>query len=226
MHFDVTTLALQGVNFLVLVWLLNRFVFKPLGQRLDERRAAANALAGELAQARLHAEELDRARQAALDEMARLKAQALDEARSAIAGERAMILKSAAEGAQKLTERAQAQRLEAERALALERETEITDQAIYLSTALIEELGADVLDQAYREQASLWLAKNQLEGDGIVLRIAPNADQKCWQALLPAARCEVDESLIAGAAIDAHDRHIGFNMRDRIQALRTALHHD
>ena len=226
MHFDLTTLALQGVNFLVLIWLLNRFVFRPLGKRLDERRAAANALAGELAQARLRADEIDRERMAAIAEIARLKAEALNDARSAIAEERAMILKSAAEDAQKLNARAHAQRLEADRAQALQREAEMTDQAIHLTQALIEELDAGLLDQAYRKQAALWLAHNPLDSDGIVLHLGPHADQKLWLGLLPNARCEIDETLIAGAAIDAQDRHIGFNLRDRIQALRTILYHD
>jgi F-type H+-transporting ATPase subunit b len=226
MHFDFTTLALQGVNFLVLIWLLNRFVFKPLGNRLDERRAAANALAGELAQAQRRADEIDRERLAALAEITRLKAEALDQARSDIADERTLILKSAAEDALKLDQRAQAQRQEAERANALQRETEITESAIHLATALIEELDPDLMDQAYRKQAAFWLSQNPLEGDEIILRLAPQANRNLWQALVPDARCEIDESLIAGAVIDAQDRHIGFNMRDRLQALKTVLRHD
>ena len=38
MHFSLETLALQIANVLVLIWLLNRYVLKPLGARLTERR--------------------------------------------------------------------------------------------------------------------------------------------------------------------------------------------
>jgi F-type H+-transporting ATPase subunit b len=185
MHFDPTTLALQAVNFLVLIWLLNRFVFKPLGRRLDERRDAANALARELAQARQQAVEMARDYQAAMSEISRLKTQALDQARAAIADERNLILKSGADDAQKLIQRAQAQALETERATARQRETDITNQAIHLAQALIEELDTSLLDQAFRKQAAAWLSQNPVEGHDIILHLAPHADQKSWAALLP-----------------------------------------
>jgi len=37
LQLDWATLAFQTINFLVLLWLLNRFLFKPLRRKLDER---------------------------------------------------------------------------------------------------------------------------------------------------------------------------------------------
>ena len=39
MRFDWWTLALQTVNFAVLVWLLHRFLYKPVLRAIDARRA-------------------------------------------------------------------------------------------------------------------------------------------------------------------------------------------
>lgn len=44
MHLDWTTLALQTVNVLVLVWLLRRFLFKPVTAIIVERRHAAEQM--------------------------------------------------------------------------------------------------------------------------------------------------------------------------------------
>ena len=38
MHFDWSTLALQTVNFAILVWLLHRFLYRPVLRLLDARR--------------------------------------------------------------------------------------------------------------------------------------------------------------------------------------------
>jgi F-type H+-transporting ATPase subunit b len=43
MQFDWWTLALQTVNFLILVWLLHRFLYKPVLGIVDARRAEIDA---------------------------------------------------------------------------------------------------------------------------------------------------------------------------------------
>ena len=40
MQIDWITIVAQIVNFLVLVWLLNRVLYRPLSRALDERAAA------------------------------------------------------------------------------------------------------------------------------------------------------------------------------------------
>ncbi|MEZ5438197.1 MAG: hypothetical protein R3F12_07555 [Lysobacteraceae bacterium] len=40
MHFDVWTFGLQLINFIILVWLLQRFLYRPVLRLLDQRRQA------------------------------------------------------------------------------------------------------------------------------------------------------------------------------------------
>lgn len=48
MHFDLWTFALQTANFLVLVWLLQKFLYRPVLKAIDARRDAAAKLTAEL----------------------------------------------------------------------------------------------------------------------------------------------------------------------------------
>jgi F-type H+-transporting ATPase subunit b len=65
MSFDWTTLALQTVNLLVLVWLLRRFLFGPVTAMIAQRRMAAEKLLAEAEKARQTAsDEAERSAQA------------------------------------------------------------------------------------------------------------------------------------------------------------------
>ncbi len=52
MHFDWSTLSLQTINILVLLWLLRRFLFRPVVAIIAERKGAAEKLLADAAAAR------------------------------------------------------------------------------------------------------------------------------------------------------------------------------
>ncbi|MDE2007084.1 MAG: F0F1 ATP synthase subunit delta [Rhodospirillales bacterium] len=84
MHPDWSTLALQTINVLVLVWLLRRFFFRPVADIIAARRRAAEALLAEAAakraEAQASAEELARRAAAGADEADQVRARAVAEA--------------------------------------------------------------------------------------------------------------------------------------------------
>lgn len=86
MHIDWSTLALQTVNALVLVWLLARFLFRPVADIIAARQKAAQALLADAemsrraAQAEQAAASADTARLTASREAALQAAQADAEA--------------------------------------------------------------------------------------------------------------------------------------------------
>ncbi|AWB08927.1 hypothetical protein A6A40_28420 (plasmid) [Azospirillum humicireducens] len=118
MHIDGWTILLQAVNFLILVWLLRRFLYRPVLAVIAERQAATERVRSEAEAARQAAEaasrsledqraalpaERDRliaaaraeaeAERAALLDRARIEADhALEEARNRLADERAQAL--------------------------------------------------------------------------------------------------------------------------------------
>jgi len=105
MQIDWWTLGLQTINALVLIWLLSRFLFRPIASILADRKTAAARLMDEAAATKDQARALEQKAQAALDEIASERAGAL-RAASAEAEEARRALLNAA--------RAEAERLRAD----------------------------------------------------------------------------------------------------------------
>lgn len=58
MHLDPWTLGLQAANFLVLVWLLHRFLYRPVLGIIAARQAAADKLTADVQAEKTAAESL------------------------------------------------------------------------------------------------------------------------------------------------------------------------
>jgi F-type H+-transporting ATPase subunit b len=97
MHLDWWTIGLQTVNFAILVWLLHRFLYKPVLAMIDARKAEI-------------ARQYDDAK--AAQDKATAQLAALEADRAGLAAEREAVLKAAAAQAQ---DAAQARRAQAER---------------------------------------------------------------------------------------------------------------
>jgi F-type H+-transporting ATPase subunit b len=152
MRFDWWTLALQTVNFAVLVWLLHRFLYKPVLAMIDARRAEVEKQHADAAAAKAEAEH----------ELAAIATE-----RAGIAAERAAALKAAAAEAEAA---AAATRVHAEREASA-----LADQAHKLlaaerDKALVEarraalDLGTDIARRLLREvptelRAEAWLER-------------------------------------------------------------------
>ena len=134
---DLPKLIFQIINFLLLLYLANRFLFKPVLTLLDERQARIQK-GLEDAEAAARDRELARAeREAALDE-ARKEAQAMIARATKIADDsRAEILAGAKEQAEKATSRAREEiTAEKERAMAELRAT-VADLALDAASKLV-----------------------------------------------------------------------------------------
>ena len=134
---DVPKLLFQVVNFLLLLYLLNRFLFKPVLKLLDERESRIRK-GLEDAEAAARDRELAKAeREAALDE-ARKEAQAMVARANKIAEDsRAEILADAKEQADKVATRAREEiTAEKEKAMAELRGT-VADLALQAASRLV-----------------------------------------------------------------------------------------
>lgn len=134
---DVFKLAFQIINFLLILWLLNRFAFKPVLGMLDERR---EKISKGLEDAELAAHDREQAkaeREAAVDE-ARKEAQAMIARANKIADDtRNEILTTARSEAEKVTQRAREEiNAEKERAMA-ELRGQVADLALAAAGKLV-----------------------------------------------------------------------------------------
>jgi F-type H+-transporting ATPase subunit b len=152
MKLDWWTIGLQTVNFIVLVWLLNRFLYKPVLAMIDARKAEVRR-------------QYDDAK--AADHMAQALLSAAQSQRTGLASERAAVLKAAAEQAQEMAEarRNQARRdaealLDvARKALATERELALEEArrvAVDLGSEIAQRLLADLPIQL---RAEAWMER-------------------------------------------------------------------
>ena len=244
MHFDWSTLALQTVNFAILVWLLHRFLYRPVLRLLDARRAEIDTQYAEAHMAEAKAK----------DELAAVEAD-----RAGIAAERAAALEQvsaqAAEAA--AARRAQAEReagelldaarkaLAAERGLAL---AEARRAALDLGTDIAGRLLAEV---PMKLRAEAWLARieehlaalPQTERDALARQLVDGAQLTVMTAsALPAETAEAwraklqrtlgdrisigfgtDRHLVAGAELHFPSAVLRFSWQSALAAMRAEI---
>jgi F-type H+-transporting ATPase subunit b len=155
---DLWKLAFQIVNFLILLFLLNRFLFKPVLKRIDERnQQLGQGLEDAAAAARDR--ELARAEREATMAEARQDADALvQRAAKTAEATSAEILATARESAEQLTARARDEiAAEKERALA-EIRGEVADLALLAAGKLV---GEEMDEPTQRRLVEQFLAENK-----------------------------------------------------------------
>jgi F-type H+-transporting ATPase subunit b len=246
-HFDWSTFALQTVNFAILVWLLHRFLYRPVLRLIDARRAEIDK---QYADAR-------GAETKAKDQLAAVAAE-----RAGIAAERATALAQAAAQAE---ETATARRAQAEReatalldgarkTLAIERR-----QALAEARRAALDLGADIAGKLLAEvpmkrRGEAWLGRvekhvaalPQTERDALARQLIDGGELKVvTAALLPPETAEVwrdrlrrilgdqvtvsfgiDHRLIAGAELQFPNAVLRFSWQSELEAMRAEIGDD
>jgi F-type H+-transporting ATPase subunit b len=244
MHLDWWTLGLQTVNFAVLVWLLNRFLYKPVLRVVDARRGEIERRSAEAAKAESEAA----ARRAALDGE-----------RAGMAAEREALLKQAASQAEEIakTRRAQAES-EAGRLVDAARKSLAAERAAARIEArrVAIDLGAEIARRCLAEipasqRSEMWLqrvegklavlAKPDLEDiraslakNGVVTVATalpmPAAEAEIWRSRLRTAlgeavdvAFETDPALVGGVELRFPNAVLHASWRDMLTGLRAEL---
>jgi F-type H+-transporting ATPase subunit b len=248
MRIDWTTLALQLVNFAILVWLLQRFLYKPVLRVIDARRQAADTRYAEA----------QRTAETAKQQLAELETQ-----RAGVAADRAAALAVAREQASQLIE---ARRAEAERdarslldetrqTLARERETLLAearrtalDMAAGMARRVLAEIPESLRLEGWLERIDSHLGslspadRAELAGElaaGAPLRVVaawpiPADARERWRARLrktlgpdAAITFETNVALVGGAELHFPHATLGFSVAGAIGALQLeAERHD
>ena len=244
MHFDWSTLALQTVNFAVLVWLLHRFLYRPVLRMIDARRAEIDQQAADARAAELQLKE----------QLAAVAAQ-----RAGIAAEREAALKAAAAQAEELAQgrRAEAEReaaemlqsalktLAAERDLALaEARRTALDLGAQFAHRLLAEIPIELRAEAWLERIEQYLtalSKTELSGlarqcaNGAALTVVTAsplrpATAETWRTRLRqplgegiAIAFDPDPTLIAGAELRFPSATLHFSWRSALAVLRSEM---
>ncbi len=245
MRFDWWTLALQMANFAVLVWLLHRFLYRPVLRLIDKRRAEIEKQFGEAA---------------AAEAAGKAGMAAVEAERSKIGAAREAALKNAAAQAEQIaTDRLDRANQDAAAFLARARATLAAERRDALAAAqrAALDLGAEIArrllaEMPMRLRAEAWLEqieqhlaslpKNELGNlaqqarDGALVVVTawslPDETKQIWREQLDAVLGDgigitfaVDTSMIAGAELRFENAVLRFSWRSMLEAMRAEIEH-
>jgi len=234
MEIDWVSLVLQGINFLILVWLLQRFLYRPVLNILDRRQAVIGERFEQADQAKAQAAGAKAAAEQAEAEIVAQRMQRLAdveaEAEALRAERQRQIEVEAAQqlaGAQAQLER---ERRDAEaglRASAAELATEFARRVLArmpadaLLHAYLDELAAAPVTQAPTgAQAGVTVVSaaelSQAERDEVIARLAPRLGE------VAAWNFETDPALVAGLELHVGDTVISHTLAQDLARLRDA----
>jgi len=235
MHIDWWTLGLQGINVLVLIWLLARFLFRPVAKIVAERQQAAAALMADAQAAEQESAGREHAR------LLQERGQMLDAA-GAEAAKLKLTLDAAAHAeAVQLRATAQSEIDAARRNAALAQGEQATQLALEVAAKLLDRLPPEARIAGFIDGLASELAKlpestrAQLGADGTGLTlIAPRTLSAAELALCRAEltrvlgrelplQLAVDPALIAGLELEAPHAIVRNSFRDDLAHLKTEL---
>ena len=240
LNISLSTLLLQVANFLILAYILARFLFNPLKKMLDERGSQVTRAVDEAQKAAREAEELksdyEKKRDNIDAEIVALK----NEARIVVDETRQQMLQEAYQEIEAMRARAQ-EELEQQRSDALRlHRNKIGELVASLTHRMMEDILTPQLHQAYLDAFLDQLRSVQLEG-----RISTDGEETVSVELITAiplaqeeeARitttletvvsqpidlaCRVDAGLIAGAMVRLGDMLIDGSLQGQLQQLRS-----
>jgi F-type H+-transporting ATPase subunit b len=241
MRIDWWTLGLQAINALILVWLLSRFLFRPIADILAKRQAAARRIVNEAEAAKAAADEEKTKAQAEVAKLAANRGDAMKAAKEEAEKRKAALIAQAREEADKI-------RAEADKDVARVRAAgrhEIAEKAgnlaVDIAARLLDRLPDDARIMGFIDGLADGVAalpddvRNALAADGTPLQIAAArtmTDQEkteCRKALKKALSRDVDidvsvdPDLIAGLELHGPHAEVRNSFRADLDRLRADL---
>jgi F-type H+-transporting ATPase subunit b len=197
MSFNLSTFIFEIINFLALVYVLQRLLYRPLHQMIDRRREAITRAQEETREATREAEELRGQLQARMTEAEGERQQLIAGAREEAGKQRQSILEGAdAEARQRLEDARTAIAAEQKDAREALRD-DVTRDALQLTARLLQEASDSTLQHhliqrlvttldAIPAEERVQLARGVLQGDRAVLRSASAPERGDLEAVASA----------------------------------------
>jgi len=247
MQIDITSFILQLLNFAVLVWILHRFLYRPVLAAIDRRRAAIDKSMSDAKTVREEAERLRGQFEGRLADWERERVKARSALEAELATLRAKGLADAAQAAERERDRLAA--LQAKREADWKRETEqrALDQAAAFAARLLERIADHALDarlvEVFAEDLSGWAPEKLDPLAGAARAAGGRVSVLSAHPLLPAARARleqtlserlriecrpeyaVDEALVAGVSVAVGPWVLQADLRDELRVFSGGVAH-
>jgi F-type H+-transporting ATPase subunit b len=143
MKFDFWTLLFQIINFIVLLFILKRVLYKPLKEIIEKRRNIIGKNISEAEKIKEEAMEMHAANQQEMEKLKELKRELTDKMKEEVEAEKGVILADAEKEAQKLIEKKQVLFDTEKRRL----ETELKSQALEIVETFCTRLLRDISNE-------------------------------------------------------------------------------
>jgi ATP synthase F0 subunit b len=239
MNFSWWTFALQAVNFLILIWLLRRFLFKPVSAIVARRQQEIARGMTEVSAEKQKALDLQRDLQAQRAGIEAERQRAIEEHHAQLAAERKKILDESHAEAEKIRSQAAARLSEERVAATQELFAQTIELAAKLAERLLREVAVTSLDHAFLTRVLDYLDHLPAqERDALASHVGETSvevttahpldagEEAEWREQLAkrvgaeaGMQFRADPALIAGAEITFPNAILRFNWRD---ALATA----
>lgn len=245
MELDLTTLLMEIVNFMILVWIMNRLLYKPVRAIIAERQAAMELTRAEAEQMRTEATELGQAYQGRLASWDTEKAELRRQLQGEIAAERQRMTANldlelaGMRDKERVTEERHAEeivRLSEERAIAgagqfaarLLTRTATPELSNRLMEMLLEDLAAlpdeqrrSILEALGRDNAAVLVVSAH--------PLAEEAFEARFREIFPTAkqfRFSVNEALLAGIRVTVGPWNLSASLKDELAFFRGGINGD
>jgi F-type H+-transporting ATPase subunit b len=248
MKIDWWTLALQAVNFLILVWLLWRFLYRPVREVIEKRKALAEQAFAQADRKEADAEAAQQHFEDARTQLAQERQEMLKKLHEELEAERAKVLEAARAEAQKMIEAARAS-IEGEREATLaEIRAQVDELAGELAAGLLKSVGSAALDDIVLDQLDgklkalpaeergrleADLAKNGARLAVVTAKPLAQKDQKRWTERLEAAlgtsvsaKFTADPAILGGAEVHFPHAVLKFTWADELRKAKAVIGHD
>ena len=242
MKFDIWTFLFQVINFIVLLLILKRLLYKPIKEIMEKRKGIIEKTIQEANEAKKEALELKEKHQEELNKLKEVKIQAMEKMRGEVELERKELIAKAEKEADETDEKERAifdiekRRLEAE----------LKDRAIETVSVLALNLLRDISDEELHK--SIWMkllreiggiasdiANMKVKDDKITISLITSypiedAELRKFQETMESQISKkvtvntiIDETLVAGVKIKSYDVVYDFSLSGQIDALKFRL---
>lgn len=232
MLFDWFTIAAQIVNFVILVWLLKRFLYGPILRAVESREAAVAARVRDAEAARLAAEEkaaeMDRERRAFEDERQEMMRQAREDIEAWRSRAEKRIRGEVEEKRQRWLEALAMEQAEVERVVS----ERVAEEVLSVSRRVLSDLGDASLEERLAAAFLREVTKNhaaEVTGPvrvGTGASVSPEAEQVVAKGLrdvfsgITEVHFERAPELGFGMRLEAGDKRIGWTLSGYLDGLQ------
>jgi F-type H+-transporting ATPase subunit b len=242
MKFDLSTFLFQIINFIVLLFILKRVLYRPVREIIEKRRGLIAKTVADAEQTKQEALELKGKYQQELATLKGLRTQQLDKLQKEVAEERKKLIGRAEEDAAAVMEKERAVMEMEKKRLYGQLKEHAVDTACVFASHLLKDVSDEQLHRAAYGKLLQGLAEIASDLAGVKGKEGPlevevasahpldreelEKLQHTFESLLEKKvliTSSVDETLIAGAKIKAYDKVYNYSLSGQVDLLRMRL---